>query len=61
VVRGICDKDTVMYAGEIVERATVDELFELRSIPTPSACWARSRGSTGALRILPPSRAWFRT
>src|SRR3954447_16417214 len=32
-----------------------------RSIPTPSACSARSRGSTIAPNSLPRSKAWFRT
>ena len=49
-----------MYAGEIVERAPVDELFERRSIPTRSACSARCRGSTGASHLA-TIEGWCRT
>ena len=60
VVAEVCDEVAVMYAGEIVERAPVASSSPIRSIPTPSACSARSRGSTAAPRIWRPSRAWCR-
>ena len=61
VVAEICDEVAVMYAGEMVERAPVAALFARPSIPTRSACSARSRGSTAASSISRRSKARCRT
>ena len=50
----VCRRDRRARAGRRAVR-------QRRSIPTPSACSARSRGSTAAPRIWRPSRAWCRT
>ena len=51
---GFCDRILVMYAGEIVEDATTDELLKILSTPTPSASSRRLQGWT--FPIAPPSR-----
>lgn len=38
VLASFCDRIIVMYAGEIVEVASVEDLFILRNIPTPKNC-----------------------
>ena len=50
VVADMADRVAVMYAGRIIEQGTKDDLFYDASIPTPGACSARSRGSTGPSR-----------
>jgi peptide/nickel transport system ATP-binding protein len=45
VVAEMADEVAVMYAGRVVERAPATEIFATRSIPTRSACSARSRAS----------------
>ncbi|MGY4486597.1 peptide/nickel transport system ATP-binding protein [Bradyrhizobium sp. LM3.2] len=63
VVAEVCDEVAVMYAGEIVERAPVDELFSAPQHPYTVGLLgsARSRGWTIAPNSLPRSRAWSRT
>ena len=54
VVAEMADDVAVMYAGQIVERAPVrDAVRPAASIPTRSACSARSRGSTSKRERLP--------
>jgi len=48
VVAGIADRVIVMYAGFIVEEASVDDLYETPAIPIPWPCWPPCRVSTGA-------------
>ena len=50
VVAEIADEISVMYAGRIVERAPVETSSTTPSTPTPGACSARSRASTGQRR-----------
>ncbi len=38
VVAEICDRVNVMYLGEIVEQAPVDDLFHATKHPTPTRC-----------------------
>ena len=46
VVADVADRIAVMYAGRIVERADVHDLYATPATRTPRACWSRSRGST---------------
>jgi oligopeptide transport system ATP-binding protein len=48
VVAGIADRVIVMYAGFIVEEASVDELYEEPRHPIPWPCWLPCRASTAA-------------
>ena len=57
VVAEVADEVVVMYAGRIVERAPVGRCSTRRSIPTRSACSARSRASTPSASGWPPSTA----
>ena len=52
----ICDDITVMYAGQEVETAPVDEFFAVRAIPTPRACSraCRVRGASSRDRRRDP-------
>lgn len=43
VVAHYCQRVAVMYAGEIVERGMVGEIFRSPAIRLPPACWPRSR------------------
>ena len=62
VVAEVCDEVAVMYAGEIVERAAVDELFARPQHPyTVGLLGSIPRLDRQRDRIWPPSRAWFRT
>ena len=45
VVAGLADRVIVMYAGFIVEEASVKELYGNPRIPTRSACWAPCHAS----------------
>ena len=40
VIGDIAQRVAVMYAGEIVEAAPVDMLFDRPGTPTPRACYA---------------------
>ena len=46
IAAGMCDRVNVMYAGRIVETATVDELFENPRMPYAWGCSTRCRAST---------------
>ena len=62
VVAEVCDEVAVMYAGEIVERAPVDELFASPQHPyTVGLLGSIPRLDRQRRRIWPPSRAWCRT
>ena len=52
VIADLCDRVAVMYAGQIVEEASVDDLFATRSTRTPRACSRRCRRSADARRAL---------
>lgn len=39
VVAAIADKVAVMYAGQIIESGTVEEIFMIQNIPTHGACF----------------------
>ena len=43
VVAQVCQRLAVMYAGEIVERGSVQEVLPSRATPTPSAWCGRPR------------------
>ena len=62
VVADVADKIAVMYAGRIVERADVFELYATAGAPVHRrVCWSRSRGWTrrvselAAIKGLPPN------
>ena len=46
VVAEMADHVMVMYAGKDVEYGTLEQIFDHRSTPTPTACCAPSRAST---------------
>ena len=56
VVAEIADRVLVMYAGQVVENATLDEIFYKPCIPTRGDCSARSHGS-----ISHEPRGWRRS
>ena len=61
VVAEVCDEVAVMYAGEIVERAPVDELFANPQHPYTVGLLGSIPRLDAARRISRPSRAWCRT
>ena len=62
VIAEFAQRVVVMYAGRIVETAPVKDLFrQAVSIPTPRACWRRSRNSMSTWRGCRRSAAAFRT
>ena len=58
IVARYADRVNVMYAARLAEQGRRRSVSRSRCIPTPSACCARCRGSTGrAARSSKPSRA----
>ena len=50
VVQQVCDRIGVMYAGELIERGTVAEVFQRPRHPTPPHCSTASPTSASASR-----------
>ena len=62
LIAELCDYVVVMYAGEVVEQGSVEDLFYVRAIPTPGRCSnATPPGSRTPLRLCPPSPEMSRT
>lgn len=54
ILAQIADTILIMYAGKLVEKASVDTVINLARTPTPSSCWPRCRRSASAT----PTRPW---
>ena len=61
VVADVADRIAVMYAGRIVERAGIEDLYAHPPTPTPGGCSSRSRDWTRRARRWRPSVACRRT
>ena len=53
VVAQLCDRVAVLYAGQLVEVAPVERIFDAPSIPTPRRCSRRFRREPPAVGALP--------